>query len=207
MYRAAYGGNNTKCMSCQDEKTGQLFPTAHLGPTGVPALPFPWGPISQTFVLPQKLIFNYRPTPSCHLVGLILYWESFMYWLFSRSELIHPINVPFFIPRPIQLLPIFIWNRSTRFALRYSAYLIMLFNQWKLAGIQTNLKQKQNWKLPENFQFWDVRKLWIWWHHALHIQVYETHHGESKLFNKKTRKVENWKTEQDRKCPHQNIYI
>ena len=68
-------------MCCLDEKTGQLFPTSHLlSPTGVPP-PFPWAPISQTFVLPQKLIFNYHPTPR-HLVGLALYLESSMSGLF-----------------------------------------------------------------------------------------------------------------------------
>ena len=51
------------------------------------------------------------------------------------------------------LLRILIWNSSAWFTLRYSAYLIMLFNQRKLADIQTNQKQKQNWKFTQFFNF------------------------------------------------------
>ena len=51
------------------------------------------------------------------------------------------------------LLRILIWNSSAWFTLRYSAYLIMLFNQRKLADIQTNQKQKHNWKFTQFFNF------------------------------------------------------
>ena len=86
-------------------------------------------------------------------------------------------------------MPIFIWNSSAWFTLRYSAYLIMLFNQWKLAGwgiMQTNKQIQIKSKIGRRLKFSILQfgKLWIRWH-AMHIQIDGTHHRRLKWLNKK----------------------
>ena len=141
------------------KKLGNYFPPLILAQQGSPPSPSHGVQFHKHLSSRKNWYLITAPPPPAIWWDLYCTRKVLCFDCFSRSELIHPIDVPFFIPPPIQLLPIFIWNRSTWFALRYSAYLIMLFNQWKLAGVQTNLKQKQNWKFPENFQFWETLDL------------------------------------------------